>query len=188
MGGGDPLLSHSFDELVFYPKCVDPFVRYFRNVHPNYITLFNVFIKYKAFLSVLAWSPWGLLFWGTVERWLDCLDGRVARRFNKLSTFGHWFDKVTDLIFRWMSAVCAVWMCLPLLWQDILAPGTLIVVCVACPGVYVYDGWRGRIVNGNTREDALAIYLEDNATLLCLLLPMLQWFVLSRCSVVGAAS
>ena len=124
MGGGDPLVW-SFDQVVFYPKCVDPFVPHCQHIHPNWITLLNVLVKWFAFIAIVEWSPWGLLFWGTLERFLDCLDGRVARRFNKSSTFGHWMDKSTDLVFRWGSAGYAVYACLPLLAQDILAPGAL---------------------------------------------------------------
>ena len=184
MGGGDPLLHYSFDDLVFYPKCVDPFVPYCKNIHPNWITLLNIFVKWFALMSVLEWNPWGLLVWGTLERWLDCLDGRVARRFNKTSFIGHWMDKVSDLIYRWSSAGIAVWLSVPLLKQDLVAPGALISVCIACPALYVYDGYHGRIVDGNTTRESIAIYLEDNATLLCLLFPLMQWYILSRCVVV----
>ena len=92
-------------------------------------------------------------------------------------------DKSTDMVYRWSSAAVAVRMCVPLLAQDLWAPGSLIAISVICPGVYIYDGYRGHIDRGNTSANGWAIYLEDNATLLCVILPMMQWWVTQRCQV-----
>ena len=178
---GNPLIW-SFDSEIFYPRCVVPCAKYVR-IHPNWITLFNCLIKYWAFCAILTWSPWRLLVWGTLERFLDCLDGVVARKQNKMSTFGHWMDKSTDMVYRWSSAAAAIGMCVPLLAQDLWAPGSLIAISVLCPGVYIYDGYHGHIDKGNTSAKGVAIYLEDNATLLCAILPMMQWWVTQRCQV-----
>ena len=180
---GDPLLLVSFDYIIFYPWCVDPFVRFFRGVHPNYITLFNLIIKYYAYMAVIRWDWYGLLWLGTFERFLDCLDGRVARKFDKCSPLGHALDKYSDLIFRFFTAYRLICMTLPLFQQDFLAPFLLLMVCAACPLVFVFDAARGRIVNLETQVDSLAIVVEDNATLLCLLLPALQYFCIQRCTI-----
>ena len=180
---GNPLIW-SFDSEIFYPRCVVPCAKYFKNVHPNWITLLNCLIKWWAFCAILAWSPWRLLLWGALERFLDCLDGVVARKYNKLSVFGHWMDKSTDFVYRWSSAIAAVGLCVPLLTQDVWAPGALIAMSVGCPGVYIYDGYRGHIDKGNTSANGMAIYLEDNATLLCVVFPAMQWWVLQRCQLV----
>jgi len=179
---GNPLIQ-SFDSVLFYPHCVVPCATYFRYVHPNFITLFNCVIKWWAFCAILSWSPWRLLIWGTLERFLDCLDGVVARKFNKQSPVGHWLDKSTDLVYRWASAGAAITLSVPLLSQDAWGPGMLIAICLGCPGVYVHDAVRGHIQNGNTAPTGIAIYLEDNATLLCFVLPALQYYILSTCKV-----
>ena len=101
---GNPLIL-SFDSIIFYPYCVVPCAKYFSRVHPNFITAFNCLVKWWAFCAILSWSPWRFLLWGTLERYLDCLDGVAARKFNKSSTFGHWMDKSTDLVYRWSSAL-----------------------------------------------------------------------------------
>ena len=180
---GNPLIP-SFDSLVFYPRVVIPSAKYFSNVHPNWITLVNCGVKWLAFCAVLSWSPCALLCWGALERYLDCLDGVVARKFNKGSTLGHWLDKTTDLVYRWASAGAGLCVSAPLLAQDVLAPGSLVLVCVALPGIYVWDAYNGNIVDGNTTDKSIAIYVEDNATLLVVLLPLLQMWISSRCVVV----
>ena len=180
---GDPLLVYSFDNLIFYPWCIDPFLTYFRHVHPNWITLFNFVVKYYAFLCAISWNWQGLLVLGTVERWLDCLDGRVARRFNKCSPLGHALDKYSDLIFRFYTAWRMIQLAFPLFERDFIAPFLLLMVCAACPAVFVFDAARGRIVNLETQADSLAILIEDNGTLLCLLLPFLQYLCIVRCGV-----
>ena len=179
---GHPLIP-SFDSVIFYPRVVVPSAKYFANVHPNWITLFNCYIKWLAFCAVLSWSPWALLLWGTLERYLDCLDGVVARKYDKHSTVGHWLDKSTDLVYRWASAGAGLCASVPLLSQDIVAPGSLMVVCVALPGIYAWDAYKGNIVAGDTSVQSLAIYVEDNATLLTVILPLMQAWILNRCIV-----
>ena len=44
----------------------------------------------------------------TLERYLDCLDGHLARRYNMCTTAGHYMDKSTDFVFRW---TCVGVMC-----------------------------------------------------------------------------
>ena len=44
---------------------------------------------------------------------------------------------------------------------------------------YVHDALLGHIAGGNTPARGLAIYVEDNATLLCVILPMVQWWILN---------
>lgn len=180
---GDPLLIRSFDYQLFYPYCVDPFVVYCRNIHPNYITLFNFIVKYYAYLCAITWNWQGLLVLGTAERFLDCLDGRVARKFNKCSPLGHALDKYSDLIFRFFTAYRLIQLTIPLFAQDFLAPFLLIAVCGLCPAVFIFDAARGRIINLETQVDSLAIVVEDNATLLCLILPLLQYLCVARCDV-----
>ena len=179
---GNPLIP-SFDSCIFYPHIVVPSAKYFANIHPNLITIFNCYIKWLAICAVVSWNPWALLFWGSIERYLDCLDGVVARKYNKHSMVGHWLDKGTDLIYRWLSAAAGVYGSVPLLSQDTVAPGCLILVCVALPGIYVWDAYKGNIVHGNTSVQSIAIHIEDNATLLCVLLPFMQGWILSRCVV-----
>ena len=179
---GSPVLQLSFDYLCFYPYVVLPTVKYFKNVHPNYITIFNLIIKYYSFAAAMSWNWQRLLWLGTLERYLDCLDGSVARKFEKCSTVGHCLDKYSDLIFRFGTAVGIIQNTLPLLQEDIFAPLLLLLVVFSCPAVFIYDAFRGKIDNLNTSADSIAIIIEDNATLLCLILPLLQFFCVQRCS------
>jgi phosphatidylglycerophosphate synthase len=180
---GDPLLRWSFDAIFFYPYIVDPWVPYCKSIHPNCITLFNIIVKYYTYMQVIAWNYTGLLWLGTLERFLDCLDGRVARRFNKCSPFGHALDKYSDLIFRFFTAYRLICMAIPLFQQDFLSPFLLFIVCASCPAIFIIDSMRGKIQNLETQRDSVAIVVEDNATLLCLILPILQFFCVLRCDV-----
>lgn len=173
----------SFDSTIFYPHVVQPSAKYFSRVHPNWITLFNCYVKWLAFCAVLSWSPWALLVWGALERYLDCLDGVVARKFDKRSVFGHWMDKTTDLVYRWASASAGVYVSIPLLAQDAVAPGSLVLVCVGLPALYAYEAYRGNIIGGNTTAASIAIHVEDNATLLVVLLPLMQAWIMARCEI-----
>lgn len=74
----------------------------FENIHPNYITGFGFILNFIILYYLCFHNNKiddviliGLLF----SRWLaDCLDGNVARKYNKTSKFGNIFDSVSDMI------------------------------------------------------------------------------------------
>ena len=178
---GLPLLDQSFDKVIFYPYVVTPLVKHCSRISPNTVTVVNFLFKYLCLKSIVTFSPWNYFLWSNVERVLDCLDGEIARTYDKKSRAGHYLDKVGDAAYRFTSAYLGIRACLPLLQVDLLAPGSIIALSLLCPGLYVYEFFRGRLDNLETSGDTLAIYLEDNGTLLNVLIPILQAWTLSRC-------
>ena len=73
----------------------------FKNIHPNIITGFGFILNYYIYKELQ--KPFmdkqrliSILF----LRWLaDCLDGNVARKYNKTSKLGNKLDTLSDLIF-----------------------------------------------------------------------------------------
>jgi len=105
------------------------------------------------------------------------LDGEVARYYNKCTVVGHYLDKYSDVFFR----LTMVKSCLEI---SLLAPYftiwsfLLIIGCLACPGVYVYDYLKGNITSDMIADKSCrSLILEDNATLLCFILPFLISFI-----------
>ena len=72
-----------------------PFI--FFNVHPNIVTLIGVLFGISAFffytLGNLFYAKIASLFF-FVAACFDHVDGQVARKLNKTSTFGHYLDHV----------------------------------------------------------------------------------------------
>jgi phosphatidylserine synthase len=77
----------------------------FENIHPNYITLFGVGLNLLIFNELFKkednkkdWNKLAILFG---FRWFaDCLDGNVARRYNKQSQLGNTLDTLSDLMIQ----------------------------------------------------------------------------------------
>ena len=163
---GKPLII-SFDSLITYPF-LQFFIIFFKNIHPIYITLFNCYIKYLSiyYLNNLDVTKFFVFF--LLERLLDCLDGMVARKYNKCSKLGHYLDKYSDLIFR--ISLCIVCWKIVYEHRDYSVYWYILVILnIICPGVYILDYINSNIdKNLETGINTFSIYIEDNATILFL--------------------
>lgn len=76
----------------------------FRYIHPNIITTIGLICNYFILINIdsityKSINPYtfGLLIF---IRWLsDCLDGAVARKYNKTSKLGNMLDTISDMLF-----------------------------------------------------------------------------------------
>ncbi len=68
------------------------------HIRPNYVTLVGLLLVISAGIS-FAYGQYG---WGLLAGWLmtflDTVDGKLARVTVTSSTFGHYFDHITDLV------------------------------------------------------------------------------------------
>ena len=166
---GQPLII-SFDSLFTYP-ILSYFLPLFYLVHPIYITLFNFYIKYLSIYHLWYLNSNEILLFFTLERVLDCLDGMVARKYNKCSKLGHYLDKYSDLTFR-ISLCYVCWSISIEYFRFNNYWFILVFFNLICPGVYVIDYINNNIdKNLETGLNTYSIYIEDNATILCFLLP-----------------
>lgn len=70
-----------------------------KNMNPNIITLLNI-IPSVLSIYFLYKNELILFFIFLIIRiFLDCLDGHVARKYNKVTHLGQMLDKYTDIIF-----------------------------------------------------------------------------------------
>lgn len=170
---GRPKIT-SIDSLVVYPL-VEQTVQYYQLIHPNWITMVCIVTKYQALLSLQSLALWQLMFWMLTERYLDCLDGEVARYYNKTSQLGNYLDKYSDVLYR----LCMVKHCLYHSYSLFVLNTTwfaFVGLTLLCPLLYVIDYRRGLLSkNMECSGRGIAIYLEDNATLLCFVLPWFLW-------------
>lgn len=172
---GKPLVR-SFDSLITYPL-LKYFLPLFKFIHPIYITLLNIYIKFLSIYYLNILNVPKIFFFFSSERLLDCLDGMVARKYNKCSKIGHYLDKYTDLIFR--ISLCSI------CWKIVYLYNTyniywyiLVIFNIICPGVYILDYINNNInKNLETGLNTYSIYLEDNATLLCFILPWVVYYL-----------
>ena len=89
--------NEGFDVNIY--NFLEPIVPFFckLNIHPNFITLVGLLLN----LSLLGnFASHYKMIIVIISRLLDCLDGEVARKCDKQSKFGAWFDVISDLIFN----------------------------------------------------------------------------------------
>lgn len=169
---GRPLLTNSFDGAFFYPKVITPLATALDIVHPNWVTFACIGCKVMVLLNTALLHPVLVLFWGVLERTLDCLDGEIARIHQKQSALGHWMDKISDLVFKLLQLAQLLHL---LLERSMCSPGaaatTLVLIgAVAVP--WALDLYDGAIqLDMNTPRDSRFIWIEDNGTLLVFVLP-----------------
>ncbi len=76
---------------------------FFRHISPNLITLFGFILNFVIYDLISK----GFFFVGCIVLFLrylaDCLDGGVARKYNKKSKFGGLFDSLSDSILIFVS-------------------------------------------------------------------------------------
>lgn len=78
-------------------KLLEPLVKPFSGVNPNILTLLGSIPPLLFFVFVLTnHYVWALIaFMGTL---IDTIDGMIARRYNKVTNFGGFFDSTMDRI------------------------------------------------------------------------------------------
>lgn len=95
----------------------------FRNIHPNIITLFGMYINliiYNVFVVdnmdfITYRGVVGILF---IIRWLcDCLDGNVARKYKKTSYIGSLLDTASDFM---LIGIFLYYIFAQMLWNYLL--------------------------------------------------------------------
>ena len=72
----------------------------FKNIHPNMITGFGIILNYYLYKELQKpFMDKQILITILFLRWAaDCLDGNVARKYNKTSKLGNQLDTLSDLI------------------------------------------------------------------------------------------
>lgn len=92
----NPNNPYAFDTIFTY-KLVDLISNEYMN--PNVITTINLLPSTLSLYFLYSDNYFWFYIFLFVRLILDCLDGHVARKYNKVTEFGNEYDKNTDLIF-----------------------------------------------------------------------------------------
>lgn len=201
------ILKYSVDGYFIPPIC-NLLVPLCRNIHPNWITLLCMLAKVWVVLAIWDRILLDVFVASILERILDCLDGEVARHYQKCSKWGHCLDKYSDVLFRFAQTSMALQLAfeanninttsiidmagsnygttssnttttssnttttgssneiLDFTFVQYLAKFGFFCLGVGLPGCFMLDGYRGFLVNDSAVYGGIAIYVEENATLL----------------------
>lgn len=90
-------------DVVISEYLVDKFKHIFKYIHPNLFTITGIVLNYfiykylntKEIIKNKSKEFYLCMF----LRWVcDCLDGTIARKFNKVSKYGHYLDTLSDIL------------------------------------------------------------------------------------------
>ena len=71
-------------------------LKFLKNIHPNIITFFGIFLNVLIYYSLDLKLLLPLLFLLFLRYLTDCLDGAVARMYKKVSKLGGYLDTISD--------------------------------------------------------------------------------------------
>jgi len=115
------LVSIKIDDVIT-DKIIEN-VSFLKHIHPNIITITGLIMNFYIYhLLDTPDSDIYLLGFCIIYRWMaDCLDGAVARKYNKGSKLGHQMDTLSDIImgfitfyfiqkhfFNWSFNICLI--------------------------------------------------------------------------------
>jgi len=66
---------------------------------PNIITTFGLISRLISIYYLLQNRKWLFLFYGTLGYFFDCLDGHMARKYDMCTTFGDYYDHISDTVY-----------------------------------------------------------------------------------------
>lgn len=75
----------------------------FKNIHPNYVTSFGIIINFVLLYLCIDKKKINITMIGILLllRWfVDCLDGNIARKYDKKSDFGNKLDGISDMMLQ----------------------------------------------------------------------------------------
>lgn len=84
----------------------DFIINKFKNIHPNYISIIGIFSNFISLYFFEKKELYKSFFFMIIRSIADCLDGIVARKYNKVSYFGGFLDTTNDLTF--CSIICYI--------------------------------------------------------------------------------
>ncbi len=91
-----PVNPNALDNLTFY-KLADMIAN--ENMNPNVITMLNIIPSALSLYFLYTNDIIPFIIFTEIRLFLDCLDGFVARKYNKTSKFGAILDQSIDLIY-----------------------------------------------------------------------------------------
>jgi len=176
---GRPLIKYCADNYIAYPladKCI-PWCEY---IHPNYISILCCIFKYYGIVYMYSTNYIILGLCIFIERLLDCLDGEVARVYDKRTRIGHYIDKYSDVVCRVITILCGIDIGLR---ENVLIDWFYYFYMCSCllPFlVYVYDIRKGRVTDMCISKECWSIYIEDNSILLSIIIPGMEYILRNR--------
>lgn len=86
-------------DIYINKKIVEPYLFLFKNIHPNFISLFGIFLNIIILKSYYGgYNKFFVIFSTFIRIYCDNLDGAVARKFDKITNIGGLLDSIDDLM------------------------------------------------------------------------------------------
>ena len=171
-------LINGFDKYWIY-TFVDILLPFCQNVSPNFITFMSIICKFLIINNFTYYNSITLCSLMTFERFFDCLDGEIARKFDKCTTIGHYLDKISDFIYwNLITIFSAIFLynnpTFTIYWW------IYFIILSYIPSAVVLDVFSNKWnLFDSVSKQSWFIYAEDNGSLFSILIPYMMYNIIS---------
>lgn len=122
---------------------------------PNKLTVLRIVLVPVFMAALLLWNRYVALGIFILASLTDLLDGKIARKYNLVTTFGKFMDPIADKLLVIAAMIIFVeqgtfpaWVAMTVVARELAVSGLRIVA--AAEGVILAAGWSGKIKTGCT--------------------------------------
>lgn len=95
----NPTYENPIDNFIVFELC-SPISEYLhnKNITPNIITTVGLFSSLTSAYFLYNYKIYLFMVFYSLAYFCDCLDGYMARKYNQETSFGDYYDHITDII------------------------------------------------------------------------------------------
>ena len=168
-------------DYYIYKYIIDPLSKHMCFVHPNLITILNVYLSIPLHYNLKNNGKiLYLILIMTMNRFLDLLDGSIARSCNKKTKLGSILDILCDFIITSTGFITFLIQLhktsLPKKHKYIITFFVSLFLCFLCYIVCIEifsESWLKKIESKKTFTNKIVIFYHDNSFILGILIPII---------------
>ena len=144
----NPLYENPIDNFIVFEFC-EPVSNFLNtmNVSPNMITTIGVLSSLLCAYFLYTKKIYFFIIFYIFAYYCDCLDGYMARKYNKQTVFGDYYDHMTDII-----QMCAVFVILIYKYNFLEHRNIFIVTLLLFIIFAITQGCQEKLMGHNTSE------------------------------------
>ena len=144
----NPVYENPFDNFIVFELCepISDFLNY-KKITPNIITTVGVTSSLIGAYFLYEYKIYLFIFFYLFAYFCDCLDGYMARKYNKQTKFGDYYDHVTDIIQMGLIFLILVYR-YSIFQHKNISILTLVVIIIFA----ITQGCQEKLMGGNTSE------------------------------------
>lgn len=144
----NPVYENPIDNFIVFELC-EPISNFLNsiNITPNIITTFGVISSLIGAYFLYKYKIYPFIFFYLFAYFCDCLDGYMARKYNKQTKFGDYYDHITDIIQMGLIIIILIYRYNIFEYKSISIVTLIIIIIFA-----ITQGCQEKLMGNNTSE------------------------------------